>query len=630
MRSKMLASASAVALVFAAGLGAAGAQTYSNVVTFGDSLSDNGNVFRQNPAAATANTPYLPLTNGRFSNGPVWAEILAGAIRPGQFGPTGTMVGVGGPIPPGVNANLAFGGARTDAAVNQLPPGPGAPPAIREQVGLFALSGGRYGPQTLVTIWGGANNAFQQIPVAAAAPATALATMQGVMTAAAGDIAAAAQGSISQGARNILVANLPDLGSTPAFAGGPAQTLASVSSLTFNAQLAGRLNALAAANPGVNIIQMDVARLFQNVLANPGQFGFSNTTGTCVTSACATNPAQAASFVFWDPVHPTAAVHQRLAGYAMDHVMVGQAGASVAPVADIALSNRQQGMDAVLARISGAHAPAPAGNGAVSVVVEGRSLRGDARGAVPSYSATQMSARLVVDRAFAPGLTAGFAASFTQSNASAGTARNLDSTGAGFDAYVSWRSGGFLVNAVAGAGLDQFDDIRRQSFLGVAMNGQTRGTSYGGALQLGYQVAMGAVTVTPLATIAAVRTRVDAFTEDGLSVAYSYAGRGVTALTGEIALRADARIGDMLSAYAIVGYRGNLSYSADALSVSLANNTALPVAVAVGKPNANAIRLGAGLQGAINNALSFGIAYDGAISGSGSTHTGRANVTVRF
>jgi outer membrane autotransporter protein len=104
----------------------------------------------------------------------------------------------------------------------------------------------------------------------------------------------------------------------------------------------------------------------------------------------------------------------------------------------------------------------------------------------------------------------------------------------------------------------------------------------------------------------------------------------VTALTGEIALRADARIGDMLSAYAIVGYRGNLSYSADALSVSLANNTALPVAVAVGKPNANAIRLGAGLQGAINNALSFGIAYDGAISGSGSTHTGRANVTVRF
>lgn len=629
MRSTMLASVSVAVLALAAGLSPASAQTYSNVVTFGDSLSDNGNFFRANPALAQTAVPYLGQTNGRFTNGRTWAEILASRVRPGQFGATGSMNGVGGVLS-GTNNNLAFGFARTDSSASAVPPNPGVP-SISEQLSLYAASGGRFGDQTLVTIWAGANNAFQQIPGAASNAATAISTMQTVMTSAANDVVTTTQSAINLGARTVLVGNLPDLGSTPAFAGTAGQTLASVSSLTFNTQLSGRLGALAAANPNVNIIQMDVGRLFQNVIANPTQFGFTNTTGQCVTTqACVTNTAVADQFLFWDTVHPTGRAQSLIAAYAMDHVYYGEAGAAVAPIADIALSTRQQGMDAVLSRISGAHAPSSAGPGAVSFVAEGRSLRGDARGAVPSYSATQMSARIIVDRTFAPGLTAGFAASFTSSNASAGTARNLDSHGAAFDAFVSWRSGGVLVNAVAGVGLDQFDDIRRQSFLGPLMNGQTRGASYGGALQLGYQVSMGAITVTPLATIAALRARVDGFTEDGLSVPYTYAGRGVTAVTGEIALRADARLGDTISAFAIVGYRGNLSYSADAITVGLANNTARPIAVTVGKPDSSSVRVGVGLQGAINPALSFGIAYDGAISGSGSSHSGRANVTVRF
>ena len=49
------------------------ASVFSQIYAFGDSLSDNGNVF----AATGMGFPPAPYAQGRFSNGPVWAENLA-------------------------------------------------------------------------------------------------------------------------------------------------------------------------------------------------------------------------------------------------------------------------------------------------------------------------------------------------------------------------------------------------------------------------------------------------------------------------------------------------------------------------------------------------------------------------
>src|SRR5262249_42011574 len=46
---------------------------FSEVVVFGDSISDTGNVFLFTDGVA-AGPPYF---EGRFSNGPVWVEVLA-------------------------------------------------------------------------------------------------------------------------------------------------------------------------------------------------------------------------------------------------------------------------------------------------------------------------------------------------------------------------------------------------------------------------------------------------------------------------------------------------------------------------------------------------------------------------
>ena len=53
--------------------GSASAQSFSNVVVFGDSLSDSGN------AAAASGLP--PGTSFTTNPDPVWAEIIAGGLR---------------------------------------------------------------------------------------------------------------------------------------------------------------------------------------------------------------------------------------------------------------------------------------------------------------------------------------------------------------------------------------------------------------------------------------------------------------------------------------------------------------------------------------------------------------------
>jgi len=66
-------AALAVLTVAAAGAmaSAASAQTYGRLVVFGDSLSDNGNLY-----AISGQPTSPPYFQGRFSNGPVFTELL--------------------------------------------------------------------------------------------------------------------------------------------------------------------------------------------------------------------------------------------------------------------------------------------------------------------------------------------------------------------------------------------------------------------------------------------------------------------------------------------------------------------------------------------------------------------------
>ena len=90
----------ALALAACAFAGSASAQTYNRLVVFGDSLSDNGNLYLISGGTQPPSPPYY---QGRFSSGRVWTELLG--FNAANF--NGSVTG---------SINYAFGGSRTDAS----------------------------------------------------------------------------------------------------------------------------------------------------------------------------------------------------------------------------------------------------------------------------------------------------------------------------------------------------------------------------------------------------------------------------------------------------------------------------------------------------------------------------------
>src|SRR5215216_6220032 len=108
-----------IALLFALGSAAsARAEPITQIVVFGDNLSDTGNVF------AGTGTPPAPYHAGRYSNGPVWVEHLATKL--GVAGPTPSLLG---------GTNYAFGGAESGTGTSAK-----GTPNVRDQVGLYLAS----------------------------------------------------------------------------------------------------------------------------------------------------------------------------------------------------------------------------------------------------------------------------------------------------------------------------------------------------------------------------------------------------------------------------------------------------------------------------------------------------------
>lgn len=273
---------------------------FSALYVFGDSLSDNGNLstFAGGLGLTAPVTPYDPQS---ASNGNVAAEYLAQAL--------GLSLTPGfGPLP---GNNYAVIGAATgpvngvENVVQAAFPGlPFPPTGLGTQVGSFLVELGMQpiDSNALFFIWAGANDLFLDATTTTAQTAAAR-------------IDVAVQTLYARGARNFLIPNLPDLGRTP---GGT--TAQGTASATFNLTLAGLLGQRALL-PGMNLIQFDTFAFFNNVIASPGTFGFTNVDDACFQdplpgtqlglvpgSTCA-NPNQ---YLFWDDVHPTAAAHRQL------------------------------------------------------------------------------------------------------------------------------------------------------------------------------------------------------------------------------------------------------------------------------------------------------------------------------
>jgi outer membrane lipase/esterase len=236
-------------------------RTFDRLVVFGDSLSDMGNA-------------------GRYSNGPVWVEQLAASLKL--------------PLKPSERGglNFAVGGARVQIG----------PHSLREQVNRYITLGPPSG-RTLCIVWGGANDIFAALgetePISELdAASTALATVLADL--------------IAQGATDLLVPNIPDVGITPAVRSQGNGAVAEAHGLTdrFNRAVGKRLADLSSSG-SPRLYRLDVAAMAERARRNPASFGFTNISTPCYGSALCRE------YVFWDDIHPTTAAHAHLAEAAL-------------------------------------------------------------------------------------------------------------------------------------------------------------------------------------------------------------------------------------------------------------------------------------------------------------------------
>jgi outer membrane lipase/esterase len=277
---------------------------------FGDSLSDNGNIMR----LTGVTYPAAPYYGSRFSNGPVWAEYFPSLA--GLNFKASNDYAVGGAF----TGPISLGGLTFNNLINTETTAFPTLPSIQTEIASFAAAGGHFGAGDVVGLWGGANNYFAAASLVQANPTQATAIVTTQVGTAISQLGADAQALIGLGARTLIVPNLPPLGLTPSYnTSAQGIALGNAFSSAHDTYLPQEM-ALLHAQTGANIIVLNEAQLFSQVVANPSAYGFSNVTQACinVTSCVTGTTAQQNTYLFWDTVHPTTAAHLIIAEYAAD------------------------------------------------------------------------------------------------------------------------------------------------------------------------------------------------------------------------------------------------------------------------------------------------------------------------
>lgn len=250
---------------------------FSELIVFGDSLSDTGNVFK----ASFGGIPGAPYFDGRFSNGSLWVEHLANSL------------GLSAEPHLGGGTNYAYGGANTGPLFD-------IPPSLVDQSQLYLLDAGLDAdPNALFVVFGGGNDVRDRDI------GDSVSDLSGIVTTLAG-----------QGATTFVVPNLPDIGAVPASlsetGGGSVETGLT---LSFNEQLRTELGLLRS-SLGITIFEPDFFGAFNALLDDPESFGFSNIDTPCFDELSGSLCSDPDQYLFWDDLHPTAAGHQVLGEFA--------------------------------------------------------------------------------------------------------------------------------------------------------------------------------------------------------------------------------------------------------------------------------------------------------------------------
>jgi phospholipase/lecithinase/hemolysin len=332
--------AALITLLFPVSLFAEANTTYNNIIFFGDSLTDNGNLYKHDFGILPKSPPYY---KGHFSNGLAWSDITANYYHSMNI----------------TSDNYAVGGETT---VFHDPFEGFLPYTLTESINNYYLyTAFKDKSHTLYILWIGANDYLN------GNPNTDKITSDVVNT-----IRDSIEGLISRGGKNFLILNIPDLAKTPeGTVSGKSENLSILSTL-HNTKLDLAVSKLQDTHKDITLRLFNINQLFTDLLTNPDVFNskyhthIKNTTNACweggytikqlkdqqqlietqltadikmrggidahaLTQFITASPDLATAYdvaqrfqkgtapcedpglyVFWDKVHPTAAVHSIL------------------------------------------------------------------------------------------------------------------------------------------------------------------------------------------------------------------------------------------------------------------------------------------------------------------------------
>lgn len=499
------------------GTAEARAAEFSNVVVFGDSLSDAGyfRAFLRSlglPEAVVA-------AMGRYTTNPglTWGELVA------QY------YGVA-PNPSNVSGGTVYaqGGARVTGTPGvNTPPGQAERP-VSTQIGEYlAATGGRADPDALYAVWAGANDVFFQLGAFSAGAISAAQLQGNVLAAASTEIEQIAR-LRAAGARYIMVLALPDIGATPAFRG--TATAGSVTALSagYNTTL---FTGLAAA--GIRVIPVDIFTLFSEVTANPAAFGLTNVTApacgpfppiTTTPAALFCNPTNtvaggADGYAFADGVHPTTAGHRIVSQLALNMI---EGPSQHALLAEAALRTRDGHVRAIGDGVTSARQSAQGGWN-VFVGVDGADYDVDAGMGFTGLDSRTRAATIGVSVRATEAVTMGLAYGRSKNTGTFGmNAGGFTANEDTWSLFGSMKWGGFYGTAIVSIADLDFTNINRNVRLGTGVRtaeASAEGSNGSAHVTLGYDFPVGRFIVGPTVSFTAQDVEVNGFDESGAGVA---------------------------------------------------------------------------------------------------------------
>ena len=306
----------AALLTLPASDGAQAAPVFSQIVVFGDSLSDDGNVrhIMEDKYFISYPSGFFNYSDGRFTDSSdtdpnstsyagTWHEQLAQTF----FGLPASTNSLDGGI------DYAFGGATTangtsDRTVisNPFPWGGGEFTLTVDNLGKQVddyLAGNSADAAALYIVWGGGNDLFDD-------------DSSTHITEIASNVEALVEQLARAGARSILVPNVPPLGLVPLYKGDAATATAlNAAAAQYRSELDIDLDAATAtlASEGITITlyRLDTYGLYYRLATNPEDYGFTN-----VGDSAQGGSVDPDEYLFWDNLHPTTAGHYQIAAAA--------------------------------------------------------------------------------------------------------------------------------------------------------------------------------------------------------------------------------------------------------------------------------------------------------------------------